>query len=64
MPDFETKYNELLVAVANMRKLQKDNARCKTSQGVNAAKRAENKVDELINAEIGKAIQLQQAMKF
>lgn len=64
MPDFEQKYNELLNATANMRKLQKAYFGCRTSQNLNAAKKAESKVDQLINAEIAKAMQLQQTLNF
>lgn len=59
--DYEAKYTELLNATANMRKLQKDYFRCRTSQLLNAAKKSEQRVDAIINQELAKAIQLQQA---
>lgn len=64
MQDFEQKYNELLNATANMRKHQKAYFGCRTGQNLQAAKRAEAKVDQLINAELAKAIQLQQTLNF
>lgn len=64
MQDFEQKYTELLNATANMRRHQKAYFGCRTGQNLNAAKKAEQKVDQLINAEVAKAVKLQQSMLF
>ena len=62
MSDFEKKFIELRNAVASMRKLQRDYFKCKTGQGLRAAKHAEAKVDAIILDEASKAAQLQQSM--
>lgn len=62
MSDFEKKYTDLLNAVASMRKHQRDYFKCKTGQGLRAAKHAEAKVDSIINQELANAVQLQQSM--
>lgn len=64
MQDFEQKYTELLNATANMRRHQKAYFGCRTGQNLNAAKKAESKVDQIINAEVAKAVKLQQSMLF
>lgn len=64
MPDYEQKYEELLRATANMRKLQKKYFQNKIGSDLTNAKKAESQVDKIINADLAKAIQLQQTLKF
>lgn len=64
MQDFETKYNELLNAVSDMRVKQKDYYGCKTSVNLTMAKHAERKIDKMIEAEQAKLIKLQQVLNF
>jgi len=45
MQDFETKYNELLNAVSDMRVKQKKYFGCRTSENLTMAKNAERKID-------------------
>lgn len=64
MPDFETKYNELLNATAAFLKLDSDLKRCNDGATRRAKDKAKDKMKAIVHAELGKAIQLQQAMKF
>lgn len=64
MQDFEQKYDELLNATANMRRLQKEVKQQYSSTAHNALRRAQEKVDRMIDAELAKAVKLQQSMLF
>ncbi len=55
----DEKYIKFMEAVADMRRLQKDYFRCKASATLTAAKKAERKVDDLIESEVGRTINIQ-----
>lgn len=63
MQDFEQKYLDLLKETASMRSHQKSLSRCNDSATRRKAKLAEDKVDKMIQLEIGKSIQLLNATK-
>lgn len=62
MSEFEQKYNELLNEVATMRGLQKKYFSCRSSLVLDDCKKAEKKVDKMIEAEILKSSELQQKL--
>lgn len=64
MQDFEQKYIELLNATASMRRLQKELKHQYSSTAHNSLKRAQEKVDRIIEAEQAKLIKMQQVLNF
>lgn len=63
MNEIEQKYFTLLTAIANLRKEQKSKERCNDAQTRRKCKVAEEKVDKLIQLEVGKSIQIIEATK-
>lgn len=64
MSEFEQKYYDLFNLVAKMRKHQKDYFRQRSSLDLQAAKKVEKKVDDLIAQEVMKTHTAQQSLKF
>lgn len=58
MGDFEKKYYDLINATAEMRRLQKEYFKCRSSLILTQAKKAEAKVDGIIQDEINKSQQI------
>ena len=64
MPDFETKYNELLNETIKLVTLMDRYKNRRISSEQAEIRKQKEKVQRITNPEIAKAIQLQQAMKF
>lgn len=64
MPDFETKYNELLNETIKLVTLMDKYKNQRVTSEQDKITKQKEKVQRLTNPELAKAIQLQQAMKF
>lgn len=64
MPDFETKYNELLNETIKLVTLMDRYKNRRITSEQDKIRKQKEKVQRITNPELAKAIQLQQAMKF